>query len=319
MKKTLKTILFSAAIISLFASCKRNNNEDLLRNDNAVKLEIDLAGSIQNPAFSPDGKSIVFTNFKKGYNKPPSDLYIYNLETKDLKPLISDGSSNVNLPGKCWNDSLKAIIFSSDREPHDDIYYISENGTSGSEIRITNRTDSVGYEPTFSPDGNWLVFENHKLDEEKNGIITKYKLNGTSAYIHLTASGEDCKQPNWSPKGNKILYQKEANNQWDIWVMNTDGSGKTKITDFSGNKTDAVFSHDGQYIIFSSENDDVKLANIYKVLLSGGNPIRLTNYDGYDGAPSISPDGTKLAFESVSSDPDKSDGTSLWLLNLSDK
>ncbi len=101
--------------------------------------------------------------------------------------------------------------------------------------------------------------------------------------------------------------------------MNTDGSGKTKITDFSGNKTDAVFSHDGQYIIFSSENDDVKLANIYKVLLSGGNPIRLTNYDGYDGAPSISPDGTKLAFESVSSDPDKSDGTSLWLLNLSDK
>ena len=319
MKKTLKTILFSAAIISLFISCKRNNNEDLLRNDNALKLEIDLAGSIQNPAFSPDGKSIVFTNFKKGYNKPPSDLYIYNLETKDLKPLISDGSSNVNLPGECWNDSLKAIIFSSDREPHDEIYYISENGISGNEIRITNRTDSVGYEPTFSPDGNWLVFENHKLDEEKNGIITKYKLNGTSAYIHLTASGEDCKQPNWSPKGDKILYQKEANNQWDIWVMNTDGSGKTKITDFSGNKTDAVFSHDGQYIIFSSENDDVKLANIYKVSVSGGNPIRLTNYDGYDGAPSISPDGTKLAFESVSSDPDKSNGTNLWLLNLSDK
>ncbi len=102
-------------------------------------------------------------------------------------------------------------------------------------------------------------------------------------------------------------------------MMNTDGTEKVKITNFEGSKTDAVFSYDGKYIIFSSENKSTKLANIYKVSVSGGNPVRLTNYDGYDGAPSISPDGTKLIFESSSNEPDKSDGTSLWLLNLSDK
>ncbi len=286
------------------------------RNDLAVKLKIDLSGSLQNPAFSPDGNTIVFTHFRNGYNKPPSDLYTFNLKTNELKPLVVDDNSNVNLPGECWNNYLNSISFSSDREPHDEIYSIEENGTTGDEIRITNRTDIIAYEPTFSPDGLWIVFESHKLDEDEKGVITKYKLDGTSGYVNLTPLGENCKQPNWSPRGDKILYQKEENGQWDIWLMNTDGSNKTKITDFEGSKTDAVFSADGQYIFFSAENSEVELANIYMVSISNNIPIRITDYSGYDGAPSISPDGTKLIFETSSVDPDESDGTTLWLLNL---
>ena len=316
MNKLFFKILLPTIILIFVSACKKNKNDNINRNDNAVKLEIDLEGSLQNPAFSPDGKSIIFTLFKKGYNKPPSDLYLYNIETKKLNALIVDGSSNVNLPGSAWNDSLNSIVFSSDREPHDEIYSVPENGTSGDETRITNRIDSVAYEPTYSPDGQYIVFESHKLDEEKNGVITKYKRDGSSGYVNLTTIGKDCKQPNWSPKGDKILYQKEENGQWDIWIMNLDGSGKIKVTNFEGSKTDAVFTQDGEYIVFSFENENLNLANIYKVIISGGTPERLTNFDGYDGAPSISPDGTKLIFESSSSDPDRSDGTSLYLLNL---
>ncbi len=313
MMKTLLKFLIPIITVGLF-SCK--NDIEINRQDNAVKLEINLEGSIQNLAFSPDGKTIVFTNFIKGYNKPPSNLYTYNTETKQLKELVADGSSNVNLPGNCWNGALNSISFSSDREPHDEIFYISENATTGDEIQITNRTDSVAYEPTFSPDGKWIVFESHKLDEEEGGVITKYKLDGTSGYINLTSLGEDNKQPNWSPSGNKILYQKEQNGQWDIWIMNIDGTNKTKITNFEGSKTDAVFSADGQYIIFSAENNEVELANIFKSSISGENLTRLTNYEGYDGAPSISPDGKTLIFESSEKDPDRSKGTSLWMLKL---
>ncbi len=308
-------------LVALFiiSGCQKEAVEadsPIRRNDAAVKLEIDLSGSLQNPAFSPDGKTIVFTRFRNGYNLPPSDLYTFNPETNELKPLLADGSSNVNLPGECWNDSVKAIVFSSDREPHDELYSIAQDGTTGDEIRITNRADSVAFEPTFSPDGQWVVFESHKLDEEGGGVITKYKRDGSSNYIRLTPAGEDNKQPNWSPKDNTILFQKKENRQWDIWIMNTDGTNKTKVTNFTGSKTDAVFSSDGQSILFSAENNAVELANIYKVSVSGGSPLRLTNYSGYDGAPAISSDGTKLIFESSSGDPDKSNGTSLWMLRL---
>ncbi len=310
----ISPLLLIIPLLSCFVSCNKDDDE-AGRNDQAVKLDIDLSGSIQNPAFSPDGKSIVFTNFRKGYNKPPSDLYIFNLETKELKELVADRSSNVNLPGSCWNLSLHSITFSSDREPHDEIYTISETGTTGDEIRITNRQDSVAFEPTFSPDGQWIVFESHKLDEEGLGVITKFKTDGTSDYISLTPHGENCKQPNWSPAGDKILYQKEENGQWDIWVMNSDGSEKRKVTDFEGSKTDAAYTADGQFIIFSSDYN-AEEANIYKAPVSGGNQIRLTNYEGYDGAPDISPDGTKLIFESSFKEPDKSKGTTLWMLRL---
>ncbi len=314
-KKMITRIIF--LILINFLACDDDLEEkNVIRNDNAVKLNIDLSGSIQNPAFSPDGKKIVFTNFINGYNLPPSDLYSFNLETQELKLLVLDGNSNVNLPGTCWNASINSIVFSSDKEPHDEIYKISDAGLSGDKIQITKRNDRMAFEPTFSPDGKWIVFESHKLDEEKNGVITKYKLNGASGYINLTLLGEDSRQPNWSPKGDKILFQKKDNNQWDIWAMNTDGTDNTKITNFEGNKTDAVFTPDGRHIIFSYENSNVKLANIFKVQVTGGIPIQITNYKGYNGAPAISPDGKKLIFESSPTDPDESDGTSLWLLEL---
>ena len=315
----MKTLWVTVAIFTgliLLGGCKKED-ENIPRNDNAVKLDINLSGSLQNAAFSPDGKSIVFTRFRKGYNKPPSDLYIYNIETKTLRELVSDGSSNVNLPGESWNDSTNSIVFSSDRGYHDEIYSIVETGKPGDEKQITSRVDSVGYEPTFSPDGQWIVFESHKLDQEGKGIIVKYKVDGNSSYIRLSQPGEDCRQPNWSPTDNKILYQLADQGFWNIWVTNTNGIGDTKITNFDGSKTDAVFTPDGQYIVFSLEDVDIRMANIFKSAVSGvGSAIQLTNFQGYDGAPSISPDGKTIVFESSSKEPDKSDGTSLWMLNL---
>jgi len=302
-------------ILTLF-SCDKDDEEPSVseqRNDKGVVLNISLSGSLQNPAFSPDDNSIVFTRFVKGYNTEPAEIYKFNLNTKKLTLLVSEGSGNINLPGSCWNNGN--IVFASTRDPHDEIYMISENGKPGDEIQITNRASKVAYEPSFNPDGDWIVFESHKLDVEDDGIITKYKVDGTSSYIELTDPSDDCRQPNWSPSNNKILYQRKLNGQWNIWIMDIDGANKTQLTSSLGNCTDASFSADGQYVVFSSDYN-VKIANIYKISIDGKSPIKLTNYDGYDGATSISNDAKKLVFESTNGDPDESSGTKIVLLNL---
>ena len=313
MKPISVSILAVTGFAILAISCE--DPGPFYRHDNAIQLNILLTGSLQNPAFSPDGDAIVFTRFRNGYNCEPADIFIYNLDNGDLHTLVMDGSGNVNLPGSCWNSNTRSIVFSSSREPHDEIFVIDDNGSPGDEMQVTSRSGYMAYEPSFSPDGDWIVYESHPVDVEDQGIIMKHRLDNSVAYQVLTGAGDDCRQPNWSPAGNYILFQKYEHRQWDIWIMNPDGSGKEKVTSGKGDKTDACFTPDGNYILYSCDFD-IEYANIYRIPVTGDNPERITNYDGYDGAPSVSPDGSKLVFESYGGDPDDSDGTTIWIFNL---
>jgi TolB protein len=321
MKKKI-LILSLILIFSVLAGCtdsqldEEDEDTPLYRSDGSYKVDIPIGGSLQNPAFSPDGNSIVFTRFRNGYNEEPADIFIFNLEDKNLDTLVMNGNCNVNLPGACWNSVNNNIAFSSSRDPHDEIFMISENGKNGDEIQLTDRRSFMAYEPSFSPDGQWIVFESHPVDVEEEGVIMRHRIDESITYQALTDASDDCRQPNWSPANNYILFQKLENQNWDIWIMNIDGNNKEKVTTSIGDDTDACFTNDGNFIIFSADGD-LQFANIYQIPVSGGTPIRLTNYnDGYDGAPSISADGTKLAFESCEGNPDDSDGTSIWILNI---
>jgi TolB protein len=303
-------------ILSTLYGCAEDEEEpDYTRTDGAVKLDIDLSGSLQNPAFSEDGQQIVFTRWTKGYNRGAADLYIFNLKTKKLVKLLSDGKTNVNLPGTVWRKGK--IVFSSARDPHDEIYMIPDNGKSGDEIKITSQTDYQSYEPSFSKDASWIVYESHPVDVEKEGVITKSKVDGSSEYIRLTDPQDDCRQPNWSPAGDRILYQRLVDQTWSIWIMNSDGTDKKRVTGNNESATDAVFFTAGEKLIYSSENEEIFASNIYSINIDGSDRTQITRYDGYDGAPSISPDGRYVVFESVNSDdPDETSGTSLWLIKI---
>jgi TolB protein len=289
---------------------------DVQREDGAYNVNIPVDGSLQNPAWSPDGNSLLFTRFTDGYNLEPADLFVADLGSRSIRTLITDGSGNVNLPGSSWNALTRKIVFSSSREPHDEIYLVDDSGGPGDEIKITEREDLVAYEPSISPDGLWVVFESHKLDVEDNGMIVRYRIDGSMPYQNLTNPQDDSRQPNWSPTGDKILYQKFSDGQWDIWIMNSDGTDHQKVTNGSGDKTDASFSPDGKWIVYSSDQSGLEFANLFITSVQNGNAIRITRYEGYDGAPSWSPDGKKIAFESYPGDPDDSSGTTLWIIDV---
>jgi TolB protein len=309
----------SFVLLSVLSGCgssPEDPGQSAERDDDAYEVSISESGSLQNPAWSPDGGSILFTRFSAGYNSEPADLLIVDLADNASRKLVSDGTGNINLPGSVWNPSTDKIVFSSSRDPHDEIYMVEDNGSPGDEIKVTERSDQVAYEPSFSPDGQWIVFESHLIDFENDGVITKYKIDGSETYSALTDASDDCRQPNWSPSGDLILYQRYAAGQWDIWVMNTDGSNQTQVTDGTGDKTDASFSPDGQWIVYSSDENDLDYANLFIIPVAGGASTRITFFDGYDGAPSWSPDGERIAFESFPGDPDDSSGTSIWIIDV---
>jgi TolB protein len=268
------------------------------RVDGAEAIPIALQGSLQNAAWSPDGTEIVFTRFRAGYNKSPADILVFDLPARIVRTLIEGNETNVSQPGSTWNGLTDHIVFSSTRPGHDEIFMIGSQGRSNTLRQLTSSVTHMSYEPSMSPDGRSVVFESHLADEETNGIIMRMTLD-TSKIEELTRQDEDCRQPNWSPAGNAVIYQKKQEGQWDLWVYDIRRNDHRRLTEGEGDKTDATFSPDGRWVVYSADNANLREASLFVTNLRGGPIIQITDAGVYDGAPSWSPDGKQIVFEST--------------------
>ena len=80
----------------------------------------------------------------------------------------------------------------------------------------------------------------------------------------------------------------------EIYVMNTDGTGVTRITRNSANDRQPAWSPDGSKIAFDSDRSGS--FEIYVMKANGTGLTRLTNSLASETAPAWSPNGAKIAF-----------------------
>jgi dipeptidyl aminopeptidase/acylaminoacyl peptidase len=108
-----------------------------------------------------------------------------------------------------------------------------------------------------------------------------------------------------SPGQNgKIAYESAVEGNFEIFVMNADGSGQTNISNdetVGGNNRDPVWSPDGTKIAFARAGEGHM--NVWVMNADGSGQVNLTpgaaTADGTFGAePTWSPDGSKLAYNS---------------------
>ncbi|HDR3890873.1 TPA: PD40 domain-containing protein, partial [Bacillus cereus] len=95
------------------------------------------------------------------------------------------------------------------------------------------------------------------------------------------------RDPSWSPDGQKIAFTSFRDGNPEIYVMNTDGSNQTRITNSPGNNIDPSWSPDGQKIAFTSTRDGN--GEIYVMNTDGSNQTNITNNPASDNEPSWSP------------------------------
>ncbi|MEJ7783293.1 MAG: DUF5050 domain-containing protein [Solirubrobacteraceae bacterium] len=99
-------------------------------------------------------------------------------------------------------------------------------------------------------------------------------------------------------KNGKLAFHTDRDGNLEIYTMNLDGSGQTRLTNNAANDAQPFFSPDGRKIAFSSTRDGGNY-EIYTMNADGTNQIRLTNNPAFDAATSWSPDGNKIAFHSI--------------------
>ena len=198
------------------------------------------------PSWSRDSKMIAFEeDILKGISIVNQAVNIFNIEKRTQNTYLRKKPWGGIIIGVCWSaDGKKVFIFTKR-----DIYSINAGNSLNRNLTLYTEDTDEPTNPLLSPDGKEFVYV------RSNDIwimdINRYRSNsskgtylGRSRYGHiedlsgyggrlitnLTGARSEKKifdnRPTWSPDGKQIVFTRD----FDIWIMNADGSGQRQLT-----------------------------------------------------------------------------------------
>src|SRR5881396_3239167 len=99
----------------------------------------------------------------------------------------------------------------------------------------------------------------------------------------------------------KIAFHSTRDGDFQIYVMNPDGSGVARVTNDTGGSVDPIWSPDGKRIAYANFHSG--RSEVFVINLVGTGETQLTTDGGFPGA--WSPDGTRIAFANSSDGDDE--------------
>ena len=247
-------------------------NKDL---SNQVKLTSESADSGW-AVWKPGGAKLAFDSTRA--DPDPTDPNAIN----DIFKMNPDGSGVVKLTDSKyfdanagWSPDGKRIAFDSDRRNHhgrQEIHVMDADGSNVSRVTPLPAKAEFDQAARFSPDERQLVFtrywgnrslSNGRVTAETAALFT-VNVDG-SGLRRLTSWGLRPNDADWSPDGNKIVFEayprfpnsefpEHAGHHGEVYTMDADGGHLENITDNfrNGGSSDPVWSPDGKKILFLS-------------------------------------------------------------------
>ncbi|WP_405678168.1 hypothetical protein OG859_10855 [Streptomyces sp. NBC_00048] len=125
--------------------------------------------------------------------------------------------------------------------------------------------------------GDQLVFASRR-DERAPQVY----LRSADGSVRRLTSGLDVANPRLTPDGRSVVFdsvQPAASGgvQRDLWLVRTDGTGLTRLTDTPANEEHPTVSPDGGRLAYSSDSDRAVGRQVYVRPLRGGGATRVTD------------------------------------------
>lgn len=199
------------------------------------------------PKFSPDGKSVVVQH-KVGGN---AEICIVSAQGGEVQNLTNNPARDIQ---PAWSPDGSKIAFASNREGNYDVfplYLMNADGTNQHRIYASYAINGF---PSWSPSGTEIVFANDKEDNRTGNFeLFLIEPETVNAEKRLTFHARYDIEPAFSPDGRRIAFASNADGNWEIYVVNSDGTGLLRLTRNPASEANPSWSPDSTKLIFSSD------------------------------------------------------------------
>lgn len=185
-----------AGQLAIYIASADGSNEHLL--GSTAEMNYD-------PAWAPDGRSIVFTSERNG----SADLYRINTDGSALERLTDNPAYDDQA---AFSPDAKQLVFVSTRANGTADLFTMDLATK----RVTPLTSGAGgdFRPSWSPDGKWIAFSSDRTSDLPSGTGRWEAQHVADVYIvhpdksglkQLTPHAGMCGSPTWSPDSKRVL------------------------------------------------------------------------------------------------------------------
>jgi Tol biopolymer transport system component len=208
--------------------------------------EFELVLSEPFPPFSRDGSKLLYSQYgNHGADVGNTSIEIMNADGSGKHTLFHrEGFSAFDA---VWSPAGDMIAFSVGK-------YFRAPGLPASQVALI-KPDGSGFRviaddgvnngfPSWSPDGKRIVYKRGRqlvILSLADGKVTP--LTGEEHWYNF---------PQWSPKGDVIMFTSDRDGDFELYTIRPDGTDLRRLTNVPGNDAHSIWSTDGEWIVFSS-------------------------------------------------------------------
>lgn len=217
--------------------------------------------------WSPSGELIAYVD------SGPRRIYVI---TNDGNPHLTLPATHMQIFSPIWsNDGTRIAYYANDGE-HSTNYLYYYDLETGESTQLPVSRVNTNYDIVWSPDDELIIY--YKNQSAVDICILEIKSTNTTC---LTRIPESDSNPDWSPDGKKIAFSvlNQYSGSSSIWVMDSDGSNKFRVSSVYGEYTRPTWVLNSEYLLC-----DKRIDNIWQpvlISLSDETEIRLaeTSFD----------------------------------------
>jgi acylaminoacyl-peptidase len=302
MQKTVLAsfFVFAASVGGVFSS---DLDDTKLRLADVFQLEY-----AADPQISPDGQRIVYVRSFMNImdDRRRSNLWIVNSDGSDHRPLTS-GNENHRSPR--WSPDGQRLIYISGEEESSQIFCRwMDTGQTARLTRVPHSPRNIAW----SPDGRYIAFAMF--------VQTPFEV-----FAPMPPKPEGAQWAKPPRVIRKLRYRADGmgylrDGYSHLFVLSSEGGTPRQITSGDFNHGGPRWTPDGKSLVFSANRHDdweyqPRNTEIYQVTLSNREITALTDREGPDNNPMISPDGRRIAYVGYDDRYQGYQVTRLYLMN----